>query len=146
MTQFSKELIELYNLASARLYKLSAQINFFQPRDFMRALFLKIAISITFLSEKTILVMNTIFERTNRTLELGFSNALQIMSANAISRHLFFTRGIYLEMEIRITLLYEKQFQKLTPFSKELIEIYNSASATFYKLCAQRQFFQPRTF
>ena len=146
MTQFSKELIELYNLASARLYKLSAQINFFQPRAFMRALFLKIAISITSLSEKTILTMNTIFQRTNRTLELGFSNALQIMSANAISRHLFFTRGIYLEMEIRITFLHEKQFQQMTPFSEELIAFYNSASATLYKLCAQTQFFQPRVF
>ena len=52
MTPFSKEMIELYNLASARLYKLSAQIKFFQPRAFNRALFLKIAISITFLYER----------------------------------------------------------------------------------------------
>ena len=87
--------------------------------------------------------MNTIFQRNNRTLEFfGLSNASQIMSANAISRHMFFTRGIYLEMEIRITFLYEKQFQQIASFSKELIELYNSASATFYKLCAQIQFFQ----
>ena len=52
MTPFSKELIELYNLASATLYKLSAQVKFFEPLAFMRALFLKFAISITFLYEK----------------------------------------------------------------------------------------------
>ena len=90
--------------------------------------------------------MNTIFQRTNTTLEFGFSNVLEIMSVNAISRHLFFTRGFYLEMEIRITFLYEKQFQQVTPFSKELIELYNSASATLYKLCGQIQFFQPHVF
>ena len=70
--------------------------------------------------------MKTIFQRTKRTLELGFSNALQIMSANAISKDMFFTRGFYLEMEIRTTFLYEKHFQQMTPFSKELIELYNS--------------------
>ena len=67
--------------------------------------------------------MNTIFQRTNRTLELGFSNVLQIMSANAISRHMFFTRGFYIEMEIRITFLYEKQIQQMTSFFTELIEL-----------------------
>ena len=67
--------------------------------------------------------MNIIFQRTNRTLELGFSNVLQIMSANAISRHMLFTRKSYLEMEIRLTFLYEKQFQQMTPFYKELIEL-----------------------
>ena len=90
--------------------------------------------------------MNTIFQRTNRTLELGFSNVLQIISWNAISRHMFFTRGFYLEMEIRITFLYENQFQKMTLFSKELIELFNWALATLYKLFAQIQFFQPRAF
>ena len=54
------------------------------------------------------------------------------MSANAISRQTFFTRGFSLEMEIRITFLYEKQFQQMTQFSKELVELYNSASATLY--------------
>ena len=54
--------------------------------------------------------MNTIFQRPNRTAKLGLSNALQIISANAISRHLFFTRGFSLEIEINITFLYEKQF------------------------------------
>ena len=67
--------------------------------------------------------MNTIFQRTNRTLELGFSNVLQIMSANVISRHMFFTRGFYIEMEIRITFLYEKQIQQMTSFFTELIEL-----------------------
>ena len=67
--------------------------------------------------------MNTIFQRTNRTLESGFSSVLQIMSANSISRHMFFTRGFYLEMEIRITFLYEKQFQKIMPLFTELIEL-----------------------
>ena len=76
--------------------------------------------------------MNTIFQRPNRTLQFGFNNALQIMSANAISRHMFFTRVFSLEMEIRITFLYEKQFQQMTQFSKELVELYNSASATLY--------------
>ena len=90
--------------------------------------------------------MNSIFQRTNRTLELQLSNALQIMSANAISRHLVFTKGFFLEMEIRITFLHEKHFQQMTPFSKELIELYNAASATLYKLCAQIQFFQRRVF
>ena len=71
--------------------------------------------------------MTTIFQKTNRTLEFGFSNVLQIMSANSISRHMFFTRGFYLEMEIRTTFLYEKQFQQMGPFSKELIALYNSA-------------------
>ena len=69
--------------------------------------------------------MNTNIQRTNRTLEFGFTNVLQIMSLNAISRHLFFTRGFYLKMEIRITFLYENQFPKMTPFYKELIELYN---------------------
>ena len=68
------------------------------------------------------------------------------MSGNAISRHMFSTRGFFLEMESRITFLHEKQFQQMTPFSLELIEFYNSASATLYKLCAQIQFFQPRAF
>ena len=68
------------------------------------------------------------------------------MSANAISRHMFSTRAFFLEMEIRITFLHEKQFQQMTPFSEELIAFYNSASATLYKLCAQIQFFQPRVF
>ena len=68
------------------------------------------------------------------------------MSSNTISTQLFFPRGFYLELEIRITFLYQKQFQQMTPFSKPLIEIYKSASATTYKLCAQIQFFQPRVF
>ena len=67
--------------------------------------------------------MNTIFQRTNRTLELGFSNVLQIMSGNAISLHMFFTRGFYIEMEIRIAFLYIEQFQQMTPFFTELIEL-----------------------
>ena len=67
--------------------------------------------------------MNTIFRRTNRTLEFGLSNVLQMMSWNAISRHMFFTRGFYLEVEIGITFLYDKQFEKMTPFSTELIEL-----------------------
>ena len=90
--------------------------------------------------------MNTIFQRTNRTLEFGLSNVLQIMSANALSRHLFLTRGFYLEMEITITFSYEKQFQQMTPFPKELTEVYNSAPAMLCKLCAQIQFYQSRTF
>ena len=64
--------------------------------------------------------MNTTFQRTSRTLEFGFSNVLQIMSGNAISRHMFFTRGFYLEMEIRITFSYEKQFAQITSSSKDL--------------------------
>ena len=67
--------------------------------------------------------MNTILQRPNRTVKLGFSNALQIISANATSRHLFSTRRFYLEMEIRVTFLHEKHFQQMTPFSKELIEL-----------------------
>ena len=49
-------------------------------------------------------------------------------------------------MEIRITFLYEKELQQMTPFFEELIELYNLTSATLYKLCAPKQFFQPRTF
>ena len=45
------------------------------------------------------------------------------MSGNAISRHMFFTRALYLEMESKITFLYEKQFQEMTQFSTELIEL-----------------------
>ena len=67
--------------------------------------------------------MNTILQRTNRTLEIGLTNVLQIMSANYISRHKSFTRGFYLEMEVRITFLYEKQFQKITPFFTKLTEL-----------------------
>ena len=67
--------------------------------------------------------MNTIFQRTDRTLEFGLSNALQIMPANYISTHKSFRRGFYLEMEVRITFLYEKQFQKITPFFTELTEL-----------------------
>ena len=67
--------------------------------------------------------MNIILQGTNRTLEFSLSNVLQIMSANSVSRDMFFTRGFYLEMEIRITFLYEKQFQKMTAFFTELIEL-----------------------
>ena len=88
--------------------------------------------------------MNMILQRTNRTVEVGFGNVLQIMSGNAISKHMFFTRGFYLEMEIRITFLYKKQIQKMTPLFPEMIELQNSASATLYKLSAQIKFFQPR--
>ena len=59
---------------------------------------------------QAILTNEKIFERTDGGLEFGFSNVLQIISANAISRPLFFKRGLYLEIEISITLLYEKQF------------------------------------
>ena len=90
--------------------------------------------------------MNSIFQRTNRPIEFGFSNVLQIMSGNAISRHMFFTRGFYLELEIRITLLYEKQFQQMTPFSKDLRELYILASARIYKLSVQINFFHPVAF
>ena len=90
--------------------------------------------------------MNTIFQRTNRTLELAFSTALQNMSANAFSRHMFFTGGFYLEMEIRRTFLYGKQFQQMTSFSTERIELYNSASATLYKLSTQIKCFKRRVF
>ena len=90
--------------------------------------------------------MNTIFQRTNRTVEFRFSNVLQFMSENADSRHMFFTKGFYFEMEIRMTFFYEKQFQQMIPFSKDLIKLHNSASATLYKLCAQIKFFMPRVF
>ena len=92
------------------------------------------------------LTMNTIFQKTNTTLEFGLSNVFQIFSANAISRHMFFTRESYLEREIRITFLYERQFQQITSFSSELKELYNWALPTLYKLCVQIQFFQPRAF
>ena len=59
---------------------------------------------------------------------------------------MFFTRAIYLEMEIRISFLHEKQFQQIAPYTKELIELYNSASATLYKLCAEIQLFQACAF
>ena len=78
--------------------------------------------------------MNTIFQKTNRTLEFGLSNVLEIMSANTLSRHLFLTRGFYLEMEIRINFFSEKQFQKMSQFSTELIALESSASAMLYKL------------
>ena len=78
--------------------------------------------------------MNTNFQRTNRTLECDLSNVLPIMSTNSISGHMFFTRGFSLEMEIRITFLYEKQFQQMTLFFKQLTELYKSASAMVYKL------------
>ena len=44
-------------------------------------------------------------------------------------------------MEITINFLYEKQFQQMLPFSNELIELHNLASATLYKLSAQIKFF-----
>ena len=90
--------------------------------------------------------MNTIFQRTKRILEFGLSNILQIMSASAISRHMSCTRGFFLEKEIRVTFLYEKQLQQMTQLSKELTELYNLASARLYKLSAQIHFLQPRTF
>ena len=67
--------------------------------------------------------MHTTFQRTNRTLKYGLSNVLKIMSANSICIHMFFTRGFYFEMEIRITFLFEKQFKQMMPFSTELIEL-----------------------
>ena len=90
--------------------------------------------------------MNTIFQRTNTTLEFGLSNVLRIISENAISRHMFCIRGFYLEMEIRITFLYKKQIQKMTPVFPEMIELQNSASATLFKLSTQIQFFQKHVF
>ena len=56
------------------------------------------------------LTNGTVFERPDRTLEFGVSKFLQIISANDISTQLFFTRGFYLEIEICITFLYEKQY------------------------------------
>ena len=67
--------------------------------------------------------MNTIFQRTHETLEIGLSNVLHFMSWNAISRHLFFTGGFDLEMEIKVTFLYIKQIKKMTPIFTELIEL-----------------------
>ena len=67
--------------------------------------------------------MTTIFQRNNGTLEIGLSNVLQIMSWNAISRHLFFKGGFDLEMEIKITFFYIKQIKKMTAFFTELIEL-----------------------
>ena len=86
--------------------------------------------------------MNTIFQRTNKTLEFALNNILQIMLANVISRHMsFLQEDFILEMEIRITFLYQEQFQQLGPFPKELKEVYNSASAMLYKLlCANTIF------
>ena len=49
-------------------------------------------------------------------------------------------------MEMRITFLYEKQFQEMAPFSKDLIELYNLASSIPYKLYAQKQFFRHVSF
>ena len=90
--------------------------------------------------------MNTISQRTHRTLEFCFSNVLPIMSGNAIFRQMFFKIGLYLEMEIRINFYYEKQFQQMTPFPKQQIELYISASARIYKLSLQINFFSPLTF
>ena len=56
------------------------------------------------------LTNHTIFERIDGGVQFGFSNVLQIISANAISRQLFFTRGFFLEIKISITFLYDKQF------------------------------------
>ena len=67
--------------------------------------------------------MKAIFQRNCRTLEFGLRNVLQILSGNAISRRMFFTRELYLEMVIWITFLHEKQFQQMTDFSTELIEL-----------------------
>ena len=63
------------------------------------------------------------FERTDGGLQLGLSNVLQIISANAISTQLFFVRGLFLEIEISITFLYEKQYRQMTLFLKELIKL-----------------------
>ena len=49
-------------------------------------------------------------------------------------------------MEIRINFLYEKQFQQMIPFSNELIELHNLASATLYKLSVQIKFFSHASF
>ena len=52
----------------------------------------------------------------------------------------FFTRGLFLEIEMSITFLYDQQFEPMTPFSKEEMDLQNSASATFYKLSWQMLF------
>ena len=90
--------------------------------------------------------MNTIYQGINRTLKFCFSNVLQIMSDNAISRKMFFKIGLYLEMEIRINFYYEKQFQQMTPLPKQQTELYNLALAKLYKVWAQIQFFHPSVF
>ena len=41
---------------------------------------------------RAILTMNTIFQRTSSTLKFGFSNILQIMLGDGISRHVFHKR------------------------------------------------------
>ena len=56
------------------------------------------------------LTNDAIFERTDRSGEFGFSNVLQIISANSISTQLFFTRGLELKIKITITFLYETEF------------------------------------
>ena len=77
---------------------------------FTRGFYLEIEISITFLYEKQNLINDPIFERTDRALEFGFSNVLQIISANGICRNQFFSRGFFFEFEISITFFYEKQY------------------------------------
>ena len=76
-----------------------------------------------FLIWEAILTNHSIFERTDWGLQFRFSNVLEIISANAISTQLFFTRGFYLEIEISITCLCEKQFKQMGQFSKELNEV-----------------------
>ena len=49
-------------------------------------------------------------------------------------------------MEIRINFFYGKQFQQMTAFPQQQKELYNSASATLYKLWPQIYFFHPRLY
>ena len=77
---------------------------------FKRVIYLEIEISITFLYEKEFEQMTPFSKEMMGALEFDFSDVLQSISANAISRHMFFKRGIYWEIEISITFLYEKQF------------------------------------
>ena len=46
----------------------------------------------------------------------------------------------HLQIEINVTFLCDKQFQKTALFWKELIMILNLAAATFYKVCPQMLF------
>ena len=50
-----------------------------------------------------------ILKTTDQALQFGFSNVSQIISANAVSRQICFTRAIYSEIEITITFLYDKE-------------------------------------
>ena len=77
---------------------------------FKRGFFLKIKISITFLLEKQFEQTTSFSKELMQLYNLASGMVYKLSRQRQLSTQLFFTRLFFLEIEISITFLYEKQF------------------------------------